>query len=308
MPPAVRWACPSCRGALEADSLGLHCRAEGLQFPRRDGILRCLSPKRAEHHAPFLRQYEAIRDLEAWRQDGAADYRALPFRDPSGRHSDIWRIRARSYETLISDVIVPLERDLDGPLRLIDMGAGNCWLSNRLAQRGHHIAAVDLCTTAGDGLGAHINYDTAFEVVQADFDYLPFASGQFDLVIFNGSIHYTNDYAATLSESFRIMGKQGRVVLMDTPLYRDASSGAAMIDERLRHYQERLDGDALAPAGRSYLTFAQLDELAESLAVNWTLSRPRYGLRWRLRPLIAKIRRTREPATFAVVVGNRVGI
>ncbi len=60
-----------------------------------------------------------------------------------------------------------------GRLRILDLGAGNGWLSNRLAQRGHSLLAVDLLTNPEDGLGAFTNYETLFTPVQAEYDRLP---------------------------------------------------------------------------------------------------------------------------------------
>jgi hypothetical protein len=35
--------------------------------------------------------------------------------------------------------------------------------------------------------------------------------------------------------------------------------------------------------------------------------RPDYGLRWAIRPWMARLRRRREPASFRVIVGTRSG-
>ena len=69
----------------------------------------------------------------------------------------------------------PAEERLARPLRLLDLGAGNGWLSYHLARRGHEAAAVDLTVNDFDGLGAHVHFDAPFTPVQAEFDHLPFA-------------------------------------------------------------------------------------------------------------------------------------
>ena len=40
------------------------------------------------------------------------------------------------------------------PIRVLDVGAGNSWLSHRLASFGHQVVAVDRLDDELDGLGA----------------------------------------------------------------------------------------------------------------------------------------------------------
>src|SRR5439155_1654856 len=76
-------------------------------------------------------------------------YTTLPYPDPAGRRGWDWQIRARSYRCLVEEVIRPLAiaaTNSTSPaaaagsgrkpriLRVLDLGAGNCWLSFRLAQ------------------------------------------------------------------------------------------------------------------------------------------------------------------------------
>ena len=69
--------------------------------------------------------------------------------------------------------------------------------------------------------------------VQATIDRVPFAGGSVDLAIFNASLHYSADYAATIAEVLRVLRPGGRVVLLDSPFYRDPASGARMVRERV---------------------------------------------------------------------------
>ena len=60
---------------------------------------------------------------------------------------------------------------------MLDVGAGNGWLSSRLSELGHDAVAVDLDDDSGDGLGAGAGRKP-FPLVQADFDAMPFAPGR----------------------------------------------------------------------------------------------------------------------------------
>jgi SAM-dependent methyltransferase len=265
-----------------------------------------LLPERKGFFAPFIEQYETVRRDEGWGLDKAPYHRALPFTDLSGRHSDIWQIRAKSYGVLLSDVIEPLSAVRCRPLQVLDLGAGNGWLSYQLAKQGHHLTAVDLLTNTVDGLGAHIHYDATFVPVQAEFDRLPIDEGQEDVVIYNGALHYSTGYMETLLEGLRVLQPDGRLVVMDSPTYRDLASGKAMVRERQERFASRYNFSESPLPSENFLTFERLEELSALLGLQWEYLRPDYGWRWASRAWLARLRRQREPATFLVIVGRRI--
>lgn len=303
---AIIWVCPRCRHALTAtEGGGYRCLEDGLHFTLKDGIWHFLLPEREAYFAPFIEQYETVRQDEGWGQASVAYYRALPFADLSGRHAGIWRIRAKSYGKLLTDVVEPLATWHGRPLRLLDLGAGNGWLSYQLARLGHRTTAVDLLTNTSDGLGAHIHYDAVFECLQAEYDRLPVDGGQFDVVIYNGSLHYSTAYRQTLEEALRVMRPDGRLVVMDSPIYHDPASGDTMVRERWDHFARRYHFFERPLPSQDYLTYERLAGLAAELGLQWTFLKPNYGLRWAGRYWLAWLRGHREPATFMVLVGRR---
>ncbi|UCG25586.1 MAG: methyltransferase domain-containing protein [Chloroflexota bacterium] len=302
---AVTWICPRCRGELVAEETGYRCPADDLHFTRRDGIWRFLLPERESHFEQFVHQYQVVREHEGWGLADRTYYRALPFDDLSGRHGEISNFRARSYETMLSGVIEPLSAKRGRALRVLDLGAGNGWLSYRLAQEGHQALAVDLLDNAYDGLGTYSYYDVAFEPLQAEFDRLPIDDAQADIVVFNGSLHYSTDYKQTLAEGLRVMRPDGRLVVMDSPIYREASSGEKMVQERYDQFAERYGFSEPALPDEGYLTFERLDSLASETDLQWRFLKPGYGWRWIGRSWLARIRSRREPATFLVIVGRQ---
>src|SRR5688572_6149283 len=166
--------CPRCRGTLKKTSESeLYCTTDGLTFRHKDGIWRFLLPERETHYTRFISDYEAVRRFEERGSPNPAFYRALPFHDLSGKFQADWRIRARSYielERLIMQRLFHYRH----PIRIVDMGAGNGWLSNRLALHGLQVSAVDLLVNSEDGLGAWKHYESVFTRIQAEFTRLPF--------------------------------------------------------------------------------------------------------------------------------------
>ncbi|MFQ5400753.1 MAG: methyltransferase domain-containing protein [Anaerolineae bacterium] len=301
-------ACPLCKTPLAITGGEAQCPQDGQTYRRVDGIWQLLRPDRAPLFAQFIHEYETIRTAEGRGSNDPAYYRALPFADLSGKMTADWAIRAQSFTTLLEQVIRPLENRQPAavrPLRILDLGAGNSWLSYRLAKRGHHLAAVDLTVNHFDGLGAHTMYDADFLPIQAEFDHLPFTHSQVNLVIFNASLHYSADYAATLREAWRVAGPGGVVAVVDTPLYHDPASGAQMVREREAQFQERYGFPSNALPNENYLTYRRLDALAAELGLRRQLLWPVPRWRWAVRRLRTRLRGRREPAQFPLIVLRR---
>lgn len=299
---SLSFACPKCHAQLASPSPdSFVCLADNLRFERVDGVWRFLLPERQTHYAQFIAEYETVRRGEG---RGASDenyYRSLPYHD---HKSADWRIRAASFDSFLARVLLPLEKEMARPLTVLDLGAGNGWLSNRLAQRNHNVGAVDLTLNDFDGLGCHRFFDSAFTPVQAEFDLLPFPNGAADLLIFNASLHYSENYLKTLSESLRVLAPNGTLVILDSPFYHDARSGGQMVEEREGLFAKQYGFRSNALKSRNYLTYSTLQELRAQLNVDWRFITPNYGLLWEMRPFKAKLLGQREPAKFHLVVGR----
>jgi len=301
--PPFTLACPRCGTVLEQTSPdALACPVDRLQFSRIDTVWRMLLPDRAPVYDAFIREYETVRRAEGRGSPQAEYYRALPYRDLSGRRTGDWRIRAASFNAFMEHVVRPMQTQTRRPLNILDLGAGCGWLSNRLAAQGHCLAAVDLIVNDFDGLGCCRFYETEFTPLQAEFDHLPFAQNCFDLVVFNASLHYSTDYETTLRESLGVLSLSGKLVVLDSPVYRDATSGMQMVGERQSQYARQYGFPSNALPSENYLTYQRLAQLSVVLHLQSQILTPFYGLRWILRPLRARLLGQREPAKFHVVV------
>jgi SAM-dependent methyltransferase len=264
-----------------------------------------LVEERREALRAFVEPYETVRAGEKRAVVGPRHLRALPFRDLSRLRRREWSVRAKSFRALIARVVRPREEARGAPLRILDVGSGLGWLAYRLSLRGHDVAAVDLLTNDSDGLGVHRHYGRAFWPIEAEFDRLPFRDASVDLVVYNASFHYAAHYPTTLREGLRVLAADGRLVIMDSPLYRDGSSGASMVRERDDEFQRRYGLRGARAEG--FLTHERLAGLRTQLGLAWDLVEPWYGVRWWLKPWVAKVRGLREPARFTLIVGRRCG-
>src|SRR5437016_3336229 len=112
-------ACPMCHTALD----GARCPKCGSEYGCEGGIWRFLPPDRAREYERFEREYLTVRRAEGWGSTESRYYRALPFEDTSGRFPELWRIRAANFRTLLREIGAAHR------LRVLDLGAGNCWLA-----------------------------------------------------------------------------------------------------------------------------------------------------------------------------------
>lgn len=253
----------------------------------------------------FVTQYAAIRSAEGRGSEDPEYYQSLPYIDITGRNDEAWRIRARSFDHFVRKILTPLEGRLRRPLHMLDLGAGNGWMSWRLMQRGHHVMAVDIFTDRLDGLGAIRRY-AQLDAIAADFDQLPVPDKSFDLVIYNASLHYSPNYARTLKEARRCVRPDGRIVVLDSPVYRKSEHGERMRSERQSFFERTYGFRSEALGSIEYLDEPALATLARVVGVQWQLSSPWYGWRWAMRPVIARLRGKRPPSRFFVISGRLV--
>lgn len=252
----------------------------------------------------FLEEYRAIRYAEGRGSDDPAYYRALPFQDLSGRNTAMWQMRARTYRFFERRILHPMECAVRRPLDILDLGAGNGWLSYRLKQRKHNPYAVDIFLDARDGLLAARHYPVSVATVCAEFDRLPFAAAQFDLAVFNSSLHYSTGYVLTLAEALRCLRPNGRLVVLDSPIYRRREHGLQMVAERHADFERRYGFRSDALPSMEFLDEACLRDLSRALRIEWTIYRPWYGWKWHLRPWRARLSGARVPSRFWILVGR----
>jgi ubiquinone/menaquinone biosynthesis C-methylase UbiE len=252
----------------------------------------------------FLDDYRTIRHAEARGSQDPAYYLALPYQDVSGKNADQWKIRGKSYSYFERKILTEVERRVGRPLDILDLGAGNCWMSHRLSLRKHQPVALDIFPDPLDGLLASRHYPVEFPVLEAQFDQLPFPDGRFDLIIFNASIHYTPDYHATLSEVQRCLRPRGSFIIMDSPIYELPEHGEMMRKERRALFERQYGFPSDALSSREYLDQPLLKELAQDFGIVWDVHRAWYGWKWFLRPWKAALLGRRPPSQFLILKGR----
>jgi SAM-dependent methyltransferase len=265
-----------------------------------------------ERRRRFIEAYGQHRTEEGYEGLSDAELLALPYLQ-TGALAAIWQIRARTFRRFEREIVNPRADALNRRLTVLDVGAGNGWLSYRLSLLGHSCTALDLRASGGDSLRTAARYanhlPTMFGRSAGDFSSLPFADRQFDIVAFNASLHYALDLATVLSEGQRVLHPNGRIAILDSPFYASSAHGEAMVAEKRRN-AGRMFGDRsdvlLGLPFIEYLTDDRLRSASTERGLVWRRFRVRYPLRYELRPIVAAFTRKRPPSRFDLWVG-RVG-
>ena len=292
--------CPSCRSSLHFEEAGCLCEREQLRFAVTAGVPDFILPSRRPGIERFLAYYQSVRNAEGWNIENREIFFRLPY--PQGGHPfrKLWRLRAASYESLSSQL---QQRSDFRKLNILDLGAGNCWMAYRLAGEDRRIVAVDVNLDPLDGLGVPTTVlekeNPSVVRIQAEYEFLPFPEGSFDIVYFNASLHYSPDPVSTILQTFRLLKEKGTMFIVDSPLYHDPESGRRMIAERQDSYRTKYGIELPDDLAGGFLSYGQLDQLKQQCSLQ--LMEPEYGFLWNLRPVLARLLGRREPATFRLM-------
>jgi len=299
------YACPRCGGQLRKDGETMRCKVDSLEFPAFKGIPDFILPERRDAIESHLTAYRALRSCEQWPCASRAAFERLPFASPADRNASVWRLRGRTFNTLITDL---KERFGKQSLRILDAGAGNGWLSYRLSRLGHHVAAQDILVDSGDGLATVRDFysePVPFAPVRAEFDSPPFTPRSFDVIIFNASLHHSPDPQATLARTMNLLDENGALYIADSPEFKDARDGELMLSQRARELSVR-HSITFPSGGKGYLLWHEMERLRDRYAVERKDSS--FGPAFAVRRLITRIRHRRRAASFPFYVITGVPI
>lgn len=291
------FVCPRCGGALDRTPGAFVCRTDVLSFPVVNGIVDFILPERKPELDAFLGAYRAIRAREGWICESREAFERLPEVLRFDPHRGIWRIRRRSMEILHAD----LRRRFRASAHVLDAGCGNGWLSFQLLKSGYQPIAVDISDDRQDGLGVlpTLYGEIPFPLVKAEFRRLPFSRGSFDAVIFNASLHYSDNPEEMLLAVRDLVADGGYVYVLDSPEFRFREDGEAMMRERREDLQRRHGIEVPFP-GQGYLLSDMLRVLSSVYAVE--RHQVRAGVERWLSRMLTKVMRGRDAAQFPFLV------
>lgn len=251
----------------------------------------------------FAREYARHRAQEGRGYRGHVLF-DLPY-VTKGPHARQWKVRARSFEAFMARIVQPRAQRSSVPLEVLDLGAGNGWLSHRIAGQGHHAIALDIRDDTVDGLGAaepFLQRSRNLETIVGSFDAVPLPSASVDITVFNAALHYATDLTKVLCEAQRVTRPGGQIVIMDSPFYGREADGLAMTEEKRKAFGNK----AAILMSLPFIEFLTPDRLhAAAPELEWKRHRVRYPLGYELRPVLAAVTGKRRPSRFDLWVASR---
>lgn len=289
--------CPECGGGLSESGGGLVCSRDEAFFATVSGVHRLLGHERQAELAAATAFYCRVRADEGFKHTAE-----LPRVPRSHVQARIWRQRARHFGRFMDW----LGRERPKGQAIVDVGAGCCWAAQRLAERGHMVAALDINLDAQDGLTA-VGEDPrpGIERIEADMEFLPLSAACADVVLLNGALHFARCPQNVVAEARRILKPHGSLVILDSPLYRRSADGEAMVKKKRKDFLGRYGYAPCRDAAAGYFTVSELTRLLERSGFEVRLMGWPSRLRELGRDLIETFRHGRRTARFPMVVATR---
>ena len=225
-------ACPSCwAGDLrlvevceEGEEIReghLACAACGREYGVSSGIVDLLFEPSPEVERERL-AWESLRSAQACccedRERSREWLLALPMlegKEGPRAEMETWRRHGRAAFALCAG------EDWRGR-RVLELGAGRCWLSAYLARMGAEVVATDILGDDDIGLGcaeAFLGEGVLFDRVLCDMHRLPFKPGSFHAVVATATLHHSPDIAGLAGEIGRVLAPGGSLLGANEPLY-----------------------------------------------------------------------------------------
>jgi SAM-dependent methyltransferase len=197
--------------------------------------------------APFQekeRLYLEVRQQEA-RVLADEAVKNLPTTSPSSIYAREWAWRKRSLARFLSHC-ERLAASRDTPFRLLDLGCGNGWFANRLAENPKwEVWAVDV-NEAELAQGARLFGRENLKFAYADILSLSPLSdaprthllAAFDVVVLAASVQYFPDLAHLVFSLKKHLKPNGEIHLLDSPFYKNEKEQAAAQRRTLEYYSK----------------------------------------------------------------------
>lgn len=208
--------CPVCRGELqvvtartkgeEIEEALLVCAKCGHPYAVENAIPHMLSPLLPRHEEKMreARGWVAISQAEGWYEPTEVVDLSLP--DPVGalgwdeQEASGWVATNYAFTRLLESHVRP-------GMRVLEVGAAKAWAGRFFLERGCEYTACDIVSDEKIGLGRSRFFTERFghyELVAADFEFLPFRSEAFDLVFAIAALHHALDLKLMVSEMARV--------------------------------------------------------------------------------------------------------
>lgn len=166
----------------------------------------------------FEGKYIALRSKENWLCTDE-ELKALPLVSRTHPHYKEWKIRQRSMQQLVQYL-----QKKNKPLRILETGCGNGWLSNQLARiQGTTVTGTDINATELEQAKRVFGHQPNLVFTEGDIRQGLLKKARYDIIIFAASIQYFPWLSEIIHSAFELTAPGGEIHIIDSPFYTAAA-------------------------------------------------------------------------------------
>lgn len=157
--------------------------------------------------------------------------KSLPLVSKSSLYAKEWNWRKRSFQRFMASL------PKGSPLRILDLGCGNGWMANRLAENPRWaVFAVDLNQEELEQ-GARLFGRSNLKFYYADILEDKFPEQPFDIILLAASVQYFPDLQRLIVCLRKQLAPNGQIHLLDSPCYGSREEQMAAKQRTVNYYQ-----------------------------------------------------------------------
>ncbi len=250
-----KFLCPVCKTPLINAENSYAC-SNGHVYHFSENVLILLEPVKKNKIDNFITKYFEYRKKDGSLNLITEDFQKLPFIKDS-RNSKEWQFRRYSLE-----VINKITRGLK--IRtVLEFGPYNGWLTNRLAEKGYDVTAIDYFNDELTGLRSIKHYKSKWLPIQMDLRDLSIINSKFDLIVFNHSLHFFNSYLKIIDDAKKLLNADGEIIILGIPIYKDSTIIISTVKNTFTHFENvhNFDYDLFKGEFKGYFESDDKDKL-----------------------------------------------
>ncbi len=273
----------------------------------QNSIIDCITESGKREIDKFIKYYVSkIPANETGRTDD--EMLSLPFVERRKDKYGFWRPRARNFVKAMG-LIRSIEPYGDGPV--LDLGAGNCWLSRRLIEAGYLTISLDPIMEGSTGLSAGDIFQKQPGVnlirVRGMMEEMPFADSSFKGIASSGSFHYSDNPSKTIAEIHRILKPEGWAVIYDSPVFIDEKDGVEMLKDKYKYFDSSNTLENIKYKPRWFIHLSEFINLASVAGFDVEIIRTRSGVRHLADLVKNKLTANRKWPQFPILLLTKKG-
>ena len=224
------------------------------------------------HSNPILYAKKEHLYLEVRRREGRApsdeELLQLPEVTQPSALAREWRWRKRAFQRLDNYLNRHFRKF---PIRVLDLGCGNGWMSNLLAANPlRSVTAVDLNETELEQ-GSRVFQRDNLQFVYGDILQDGWLEQSFEVIVLAASVQYFPDFGELIATLKKLLTPNGEIHLLDSNFYRNADAADAA-RKRTEAYYEQVGVPEMAGYYHHHLRQEVLACGAEDLNAGWWMA------------------------------------